>query len=324
MVDNIEHIQNNIQLFKELLELESDEENNNDDTKLCLITMLPLDDNHVTLECGHSFNYDPLFKDVYNHKKMFIRLESTPLKTQELRCPYCRKIQPKLLPVKTGCPLIYGVNSLNNKTEIISRKMKQPELYYYNFHTYTKGMCCYGIYKNNILHNGFIETTVTCFNKKVMYNNLNGLVYCADHNTEIICNIFNQEITRLNGLIEKYKQTMENMIGSKKQSAKKKMNSLVLICNNIKVVKLEIVTAYKEVQPYLGSIQNNDKTPSDDNLSDDELEKPFNDKNKYCQQCRCFAYYTSGAKKDTRCVNLGGFGIGNELYCAKHPYIFEK
>ena len=45
-----------------------------DDTNLCLISQQPLEEQHVTLVCGHKFNYDPFFKDVYNHKKNIIHL----------------------------------------------------------------------------------------------------------------------------------------------------------------------------------------------------------------------------------------------------------
>ncbi len=319
MGDVIEYTKSNSDFFKELLEIESDEENNNNEMKECLITMLPLDDNYVTLECGHVFNYDPLFKDVYNHKKLFGRLESTKLKPQELRCPYCRNIQSKLLPVNTGTPLIYGVNSLNATTEIMSRKMKHIQQYYQIFHTYTNGMCCHGMNKPHILHGGFLETTVTCHNTKVMYNNLNGLVYCADHNNEMMCNIFDNEIIRLNKLIEKYKTIAETIKGPKKQAAKKKVSSFTIVCKNIKVVKAEIVGSYDQAKIEMNAIKKNEETSSDD-----EWETPYDYTNKYSQKCRCFAYYTSGANKDTRCVNGGGYGVGNELYCAKHPYIFEK
>tara|TARA_B110000444_G_C18838194_1_gene597310 strand:+ start:1430 stop:2401 length:972 start_codon:yes stop_codon:yes gene_type:complete len=319
MGDVIEYTKSNSTLFKELLEIESDEEYDSNEIKVCLITMLPLDASYIALECGHTFNYDPLFKDVYNHKKVFTRLESTKLKPHELRCPYCRNIQGKLLPVNTGIPLIYGVNSLNAKTEKMSKRMNNIHCYYQIFHTYTNGMCCNGMNKHNVLHSGFSETTVTCQNKKVMYNNLNGLVYCADHNNEIMCNIFDKEIIRLNQLIEKYKTIMETTKGPKKQAAKKKVNSFTLVCNNITDVKTEIVVSYDQAKIEMTAVKN-----SDEMSSDDDWETPYDYTNKYSQKCRCFAYYTSGAKKDTRCVNVGGYGVGNELYCAKHPYIFEK
>ena len=313
----IEHTKNNSKLFKELLELESDEENDKDETKLCLISMLPLSDNYITLECGHSFNYDPLFKDVYNHKKVFVRLESNRLQAQELRCPYCRSVQKKLLPAKIGTPLIYGVNSLNSKIETIARRMKHEAMYYYTFNTYTKGMCCHGMNKKTVLKDGFLETTVTCPNTKVMYNNLDGLVYCAQHNNELMHNIFNKEIARLTGLIDKYQTIYDTTKGSTKGSAKKKISAFTMVCNNIQEVKDEKNDKYLEEQSHVSS----DK--SDGESSSDEWDTLFDSTNKYNQKCRCFAYYTSGVKKGTRCVNAGGFGVGNELYCAKHPYIFE-
>ena len=319
MGDVIEYTKSNSTLFKELLEIESDEEYDSNEIKVCLITMLPLDNNYITLECGHTFNYDPLFKDVYNHKKLFTRLESTKLKPQELRCPYCRNIQSKLLPVNTGSPLIYGVNSLNAKIEKMSRRMKLEAMYYQIFNTYKKGMCCHGMNNKTVLKHGFLETAVTCPNTKVMYNNLDGLVYCAEHNNEVMHNIFNQEIERLNGLIDKYKTIYEDTKGQQKQSAKKKFNSFTMVCNNIKEVKDKTSAKYVQEQEDVKSNKNDDESSSDD-----EWDTALDHTNNYSQKCRCFCYYTTGAKKDTRCVNVGGYGVGNELYCAKHPYIFEK
>ena len=310
MGDVIEHTKSNKELFKEMLAIESDEENYNDEMKMCLITMLPLDYRHITLECGHTFNYDPLFKDVYNHKKKFLRLESRSLKPNELRCPYCRNIQTKLLPVNPGSPLIYGVNSLNSKIDMMTRKMRDLQLYYKIFHTYTRGMCCHGITRDSIVKEGFYETNVKCLNTKVKYNNLDGLVYCAIHYHQTTTSIFNKEITRLKNIIDKYQTIINTTKGPKKQSAKKKMNAFMLVCDN-----MEDVSDKKFVE-YIDDTEEMD----DGKSSDDEWETPFDYTNKYSQQCRCFAYYTSGEKKDTRCVNLG---VGYRLYCSKHPYISE-
>ena len=249
---------------------------------------------------------------------MFVRLESNQLKAQELRCPYCRNVQRKLLPAKIGTPLIYGVNSLNSKVETMARRMKYEAMYYHTFHTYAKGLCCYGMNKKDVLKNSFSETAVICQKTKVMYNNLDGLVYCAQHNNELMHNIFNKEITRLTGLINKYQTIYDTTKGSTKGSAKKKISAFTMVCNNIKEVKDEKSEKYLQEQSDVSS----DKS-DDESSSDDEWTTIFDHKNKYNQKCRCFAYYTSGAKKGTRCVNAGGFGVGNELYCAKHPYIFE-
>jgi len=315
MGDVVEYTKSNTELFKEMLTLESDEETGNDDTKMCLISMLPLDNHYITLECGHTFNYDPLFKDVYNHKKKFLRLESRSLKPNELRCPYCRNIQTKLLPLNPGSPLIYGVNSLNSKLDTMTRKMRYWQLYYKIFHTYTRGMCCYGMTKYSIVKEGFYETDVKCLNTKVKYNNINGLVYCAGHYHQITTSIFNTEIIRLKNIIDKYQTIINTAKGPKKQASRKKMSAIMLVCDN-----MEDVIDKKNIEHIEDTEEMDDNGKSND---DDEWETPFDYTNKYSQQCRCFAYYTSGAKKDTRCVNLatGGLGSGYGLYCSKHPYI---
>ena len=104
--------------------------------KYCLITDEVLRPDAVTLKCGHSFNYVPLYKDVLFQKcstlpknisskimalytktvnpnigyptsiqnvqavtyNSSINLETTKLHYDEIKCPYCRDITPKLLP----------------------------------------------------------------------------------------------------------------------------------------------------------------------------------------------------------------------------------
>jgi hypothetical protein len=90
--------------------LNSDTSNNN----LCLISHQPLIDKFVELECGHKFNYLPLYLDIKNHKYKFNSMEGkhTHLKMNEIRCPYCRGKNKRLLPYyeELGLPKIHGVN----------------------------------------------------------------------------------------------------------------------------------------------------------------------------------------------------------------------
>ena len=87
-----------IDFFSELYKSLDEEEDTNDN--VCLITNAPLTANFVQLQCGHKFNYLPLYKDIYNHKKNFNYLESSSgkLGKNEIRCPYCRKKQNEVLP----------------------------------------------------------------------------------------------------------------------------------------------------------------------------------------------------------------------------------
>jgi len=111
-------IEGGIQFYDELyksISLSTNDENYNTDNN-CLISNEPLTENFVTLECNHKFNYLPLYKDILNHKKKFNVLESRALKTIELRCPYCKNIQKKLLPYieLPGVKQIHGVNFYDN------------------------------------------------------------------------------------------------------------------------------------------------------------------------------------------------------------------
>ena len=109
------NIEGNLQFYEELYK---DEEEENENQKYCLITNEPLKENFITLECNHSFNYNPLFNDILNHKLTYNKLESTMLKDNQLRCPYCRNVQNKLLPHFEGIKKVYGVNCLDDKYTI--------------------------------------------------------------------------------------------------------------------------------------------------------------------------------------------------------------
>lgn len=89
-----------------------DGEEEGDSKNVCLITDNVLTDNHVVLECGHKFNYLPLFNDIRAHKTKFNCLEANHVKINEIRCPYCRSRQKTLLPYypELGLPKIVGVN----------------------------------------------------------------------------------------------------------------------------------------------------------------------------------------------------------------------
>jgi hypothetical protein len=84
------------------------EDNANNNTKLdnedgcCLLTKEPLKDIHMVLACGHKFNYIPLYREVVAQKTVTLSsggyYGSHSLKGNEIKCPYCRNVQNKLLP----------------------------------------------------------------------------------------------------------------------------------------------------------------------------------------------------------------------------------
>jgi len=111
------NIQGGINFFDELyksIENEESEEKIKNYEELCLITNEPLIDKHVSLNCGHKFNYIPLYNDIMNHKTKFNYMEgsSRKLTTNEIRCPYCRRKQQGVLPYHEdlGLEKINGVN----------------------------------------------------------------------------------------------------------------------------------------------------------------------------------------------------------------------
>ena len=100
----------------------------NNDKTVCLITEEPLTDLSVNLTCGHAFNYIPLYKEVCLQKSVKNILEISRISFNEIKCPYCRKIQQGLLPFQESiekiCPKVYGVNSLTS----VVKTPKEPKL----------------------------------------------------------------------------------------------------------------------------------------------------------------------------------------------------
>ena len=128
--DGIQYdIEGDIDFFKELKNISTaaTATATDDAVKRCLITDDELRPDAVTLKCGHSFNYIPLYKEVlfqkcstlpknisskimalytktvnHNVQTMMynssINLETSKLHYDEIKCPYCRNVTPKLLP----------------------------------------------------------------------------------------------------------------------------------------------------------------------------------------------------------------------------------
>ena len=84
-----------------------------DDTfdNICLITNETLLPDHIKLNCGHTFNYNSIFKEVVQQKyKSFLYLETQRLKNNQIKCPYCRYIQKGILPYRENMEKIKYVN----------------------------------------------------------------------------------------------------------------------------------------------------------------------------------------------------------------------
>lgn len=233
------NIENNIDFYKELYTcLDNDNHeildnnnheildnnnnnNNNDDDDYCLITNMPLVNNFVELQCGHKFNYGPLFKDVLNHKRKFNNMEhiKTKLKQNQIRCPYCRNIQDELLPYyeNFGYSKEHGINffDINNSNmnycaciNPVNQCQYQLVSHDISGNTHTT-QCYYYGYVHNILKN--------------KYNNENK--YCFKHRLAIVKEIKDQDKIKKAKVIEE-KIKMKKMLEEKKMELKNKKITL--------------------------------------------------------------------------------------------------
>jgi hypothetical protein len=104
-------IEGGLNFYEELLK-----DDNTDYENVCLISGEPITFNSIRLGCGHTFNYDSLFKDVVSQKQhnRYGVTERPRLSLGQFKCPYCRTIVHKLLPytpIKGFTAHIPGVNS---------------------------------------------------------------------------------------------------------------------------------------------------------------------------------------------------------------------
>ena len=118
-------VEGNIDFYSELLnsmcettinnEKQENQKQENKILDVCLITQMPLEENFITLDCKHKFNYLPLFNEVKRQKQdsvLIKNLETTRLKINEIKCPYCRTVQPKILPYyiyENAMTYVFGV-----------------------------------------------------------------------------------------------------------------------------------------------------------------------------------------------------------------------
>jgi hypothetical protein len=130
MSEIIYEIEGGLDFFKELKHMKPSVAP--DTTERCLITDEKLRKDHITLKCGHKFNYVPLFKEVIFQKCSLLpknvsssivttytkntasiapqsnitvvsynssyNLETNKVQYNEIKCPYCRSITPHILP----------------------------------------------------------------------------------------------------------------------------------------------------------------------------------------------------------------------------------
>jgi DNA-directed RNA polymerase subunit RPC12/RpoP len=199
-------LEDGIHFYEELKKSLVNEENKFPEVKRCLISNKPLDANCVTMECGHIFNYVPLYHDILNHKKKFNSMEKKILKTMEIRCPYCRNIQTALLPFfdLEGVEKVHGVNFVDTSRMVTAT----------HNNIWIKGKCCY---QTMIQNNSGVWETVACKSNYVMHVDMLGKDYCSYH-----------KYTAIQEHLKEEKQKKKELIKAEKKKAKeefKLMNS---------------------------------------------------------------------------------------------------
>ena len=160
-------IEGGIDFYSELYKSLDDNNNDadNDDENICLITNAPLMEKFVTLKCKHKFNYVPLFKDIMNRRTF--KLETQRLKHNEISCPYCRNIQNELLPYydDMGVEKVHGINFIDEN--VIVEKTSSNDKYKF-------GICNY----KSISATG---EPMLCINTYVSVLTEDGKEYCSYH-----------------------------------------------------------------------------------------------------------------------------------------------
>jgi len=108
-------IDNNINFYEELMK--DDEENITNN--ICLITREQLDKTQIKLDCCHTFNFLPLFKDLFQKTtSSYYTNTLRPTLNNQIECPYCRSITSHLLPSSYDIigveKNVYRINSPSN------------------------------------------------------------------------------------------------------------------------------------------------------------------------------------------------------------------
>ena len=183
------NVEGDIDFFTELYNSIDNDDNETNNTNICLITNNPLTDKFILMNCGHTFNYVPLYHDILNHKKKFNSMESrnSHLKLDEIRCPYCRTKQNSILPYyeEFGLEKVNGVNTITEikpkehssnyykKCEYMEENPKfNPELLEIDSFSNNKYIKCNSYYGTKISGiNNYGDGKCYCyFNKKIVIN----------------------------------------------------------------------------------------------------------------------------------------------------------
>jgi len=322
-------IEGNINFFDELyksLDVEDNEEKTEEDNNLCLISNQPLTDKFIQMECGHKFNYMPLYLDVKNHKQCFNVLESTScrLNIDEIRCPYCRKKHKGLLPYYEELGLkCHGVNYIdpNAQTSVFIKNTKKCEYLTLNPDFIESQLDTSG---NNQTENDLSnEKYITCYmmGSPIMYSpgyvNGDTKCYCWDHKKIIIKKQMKEKKDKEKEERQKHKLQAKEEAKTKKEADKQK--------------KLEEKQNQKQQDKEAKQQQKEEKQQQKEAkklMSKNVILGPsiINVEDKSVSTCLgvgsggCIAVLKSGSNKGNTC----GFKIESDNMCKRHILHYKK
>jgi hypothetical protein len=186
----------------------------------CLITNEKLTQGYVTLLCNHSFNYVPLYNDLVNHKKS-LSLETQFLKTNEIRCPYCRNKQSVLIPYydMIGVKKTVGVNYIKKANTFV-------------------GNCNYNEVKSSILLKDYVNMKLNFLDEP---NTLlcSNIVSTLSEDGKCYCSIHKRKAKSLFYKIKKYEEKMK-LLKEKEGKIKEKTNKKKTITSENVVMNTEL------------------------------------------------------------------------------------
>lgn len=168
---SIYDVEEGIDFYKELYgnnDTHNDTGNDTHDTadddhnEVCMITNLPLTETHVSLLCGHSYNYDAIFNDAKQIRKNN-HIDVRKIDCYEIQCPYCRVRQTTLLPFISTVKRdkVHGVNWIDTAKVFGSG---------HDFEYFPEKKCEWKCNEGNI-----------CGRANTIRDNSNGVVYCYPH-----------------------------------------------------------------------------------------------------------------------------------------------
>ena len=281
------NIEGNIDFFSELYKSLDDEDNQNKtetDNNLCLITNQSLTDKFVELNCGHKFNYIPLYNDIYNHKKKYNNMEGSisSLKVNEIRCPYCRKKQVGVLPYYSEL-ITTKTNGVNFYDDTILQNSNKTN-------TYCFGKCEFIVSQS---------TNVSCTSTYVTKSACDNKTYCYYHNKNIIKK-FEKEKK------EKEKEAQKKAKEEAKQKAKEEKNKIKEAKKNEKITKK---TLNQINNLYINIIDIEDENIVISSLTQSQISNEG-----------CVQIIKTGLNKGNPC----GLSILNDCLCKRHYNLKNK